>query len=233
MGHSLGAGGGGGGRLVGPATSDGARGGKAVRRPIGEGVRHPADDPAARRFWLEGFRDYLSLEAGTARHTVENYARDVRRLVTFLLARQTVAPAGVTPQLLREFVFYLKDLGLAPSSIRRQVSALRSYFRFLVGEGYLTLDPTVQLETPKAWRKLPLVLAVSEVEALLAAPGPDDPLAWRDRALLEVAYGTGVRVSELVGLTLTDILFEEGLVRVLGKGSKERLGPIEIGRAHV
>src|SRR5207253_5565503 len=95
--------------------------------------------------------------------------------------------------LLREFVFHLKDLGLAAASIRRQVSALRSYFRFLVGEGYLTHDPTMQLETPKAWRKLPSVLAVSEVEALLAAPDPDEPLAWRDRALLEVAYGTGAR----------------------------------------
>src|SRR5256885_2519094 len=125
MGHSLGAGGGGGGRLVGPATSDGARGGKAVRWPIGEGVRHPADDPSARRFWLEGFRDYLSMEAGSARHTVDNYARDVRRLVTFLVARRTLEPARVTPQLLREFVFHLKDLGLAAASIRRQVSALR------------------------------------------------------------------------------------------------------------
>jgi integrase/recombinase XerD len=132
----------------------------------------------------------------------------------------------VTPALLREFVFSLKDLGLAASSIRRQVSALRTYFRFLAGEGYVPGDPTAQLETPKTWRKLPTVLAVSEVEALLAAPDADDRLAWRDRALLEVAYGTGVRVSELVGLTTSDVLFEEGLVRVLGKGSKERLVPI-------
>jgi integrase/recombinase XerD len=87
-------------------------------------------------------------------------------------------------------------------------------------------DPTSQLETPKGWRRIPTVLAVAEVEALLGAPGPDEPLAWRDRALLEVAYGTGVRVSELVGLTVNDVLFEEGLVRVLGKGSKERLVPI-------
>ena len=182
--------------------------------------------PPDRQFWLEGFRDYLSMEAGTSRHTVENYARDVRRLITFLTARGAVDAAAVTPELLRQFVFHLKDVGLAAASIRRQVSALRGYFRFLVAEGHIARDPTTQLETPKAWRKLPSVLAVSEVEALLSAPDPDEPLAWRDRALLEVAYGTGVRVSELVGLTLNDVLFEEGLVRVVGKGSKERLVPI-------
>ena len=181
--------------------------------------------PAA-AFWLDVFRDYLTIESGTARNTVENYLRDVQRLVTFLVARAVRDPTGVTPDVLREFIFYLKDVGLAASSIRREVSALRTYFRFLASEGHIPTDPSAQLETPKAWRKLPTVLAVSEVEALLGAPGPDEPLAWRDRALLEVAYGTGVRVSELVGLSLNDIMFEDGLVRVLGKGSKERLVPI-------
>ncbi|MBI4421782.1 MAG: site-specific tyrosine recombinase XerD [Gemmatimonadetes bacterium] len=182
--------------------------------------------PSDRRFFLEPFRDYLSLEAGTARNTVENYVRDIERMVAFAATRGVMDPGGVTAEVLRQLVFHLKDVGLAPSSIRRQVSALRGYFRFLVGEGHVARDPTTQLETPKTWRKLPQVLAVSEIEALLAAPDPDERLAWRDRALLEVAYGTGVRVSELVGLTVTDMLFEEGLVRVLGKGSKERLVPI-------
>lgn len=186
---------------------------------------HPPLRPSA-SFWLEPFRDYLTIESGTSPNTVENYLRDVVRLVTFLAGRSIPDPSGVTPEILREFVFYLKDVGLAASSIRRQVSALRTYFRFLAGEGHVKGDPTAQLETPKAWRKLPTVLAVSEVEALLGAPGPDEPLAWRDRALLEVLYGTGVRVSELVGLEVNDVLFEDGLVKVLGKGSKERLVPI-------
>jgi integrase/recombinase XerD len=185
-----------------------------------------AEPDRARAFWLEPFRDYLSLEAGTSRHTVENYARDVRRLITFLESRGIGEPDRATPAVLREFIFHLKDLGLAASSIRRQISALRGYFRFLVAEGHLRKDPAGQLETPKAWRKLPTVLAVSEVEALLAAPDAEDRLAWRDRAMLEVAYGTGVRVSELVGLSVNDLMLEEGLVRVLGKGSKERLVPI-------
>ena len=184
------------------------------------------DAASERLFWLEAFRDYLSLEAGTAANTVENYSRDVRRLISFLATRGLQDPAGVAPEHLRDFIFHLKDLGLAASSIRRQVSALRGYFRFLASEGHLKRDPSEQLETPKTGRKLPSVLAVSEVEALLIAPDADEPLAWRDRAMLEVAYGTGVRVSELVGLAIGDLMLDEGLVRVMGKGSKERLVPI-------
>jgi integrase/recombinase XerD len=127
---------------------------------------------------------------------------------------------------LREFVFHLKDVGLAPTSIRRQISAMRMYFRFLLAEGYVKRDPTTALEIPKAWRKLPAVLAVPEIESLLGATDPEEKLAWRDRAMLELAYATGVRVSELVGLTMADLLLDEGLVRVLGKGAKQRLVPI-------
>jgi integrase/recombinase XerD len=181
---------------------------------------------ADRQYWIDGFRDYLVVESGTSPNTVDNYLRDVRRFGTYMVARGVNDPDGVTPKLLREFAFHLKDLGLAVTSIRRQISALRTYFRFLVGEGHVRRNPTAQIETPKGWRTLPAVLTVSEIEALLGAPDPDEPLAWRDRALLEVAYGTGVRVSELVGLTIPDLLFEDGLVRVLGKGGKERLIPI-------
>src|ERR1041384_3451744 len=128
----------------------------------------------SRAFWLEAYRDFLSLEAGNARHTVENYGRDIQRMINVLLSPGERDPAVVRPESLREFIFHLKDLGLAPASIRRQISASRSYFRFLVAEGHLAADPSGQLETPKAWRKLPSVLAVSEVEALLGAPGPDE-----------------------------------------------------------
>jgi len=185
-----------------------------------------ASGPSARVFWLEGFEDYLALEMGSSPHTVTNYRRDLVRMVSFAGSRGVTSPGEVTPKLLRELIYHLKDLGLAPASIRRQISALRTYFRFLVGEGHTVHDPSADLKTPKGWRRLPSVLTVHEVEALLAAPDPDTRLAWRDRALLEVAYATGVRVSELVGLSIGDLLLEEGLVRVLGKGSKERLVPI-------
>lgn len=184
----------------------------------------PAD--AARAFRLEAFTDYLGLEAGNSRNTVDGYLRDLRRFAQHAVAAGACDPAAVTTVQVREFVYQLKDLGLAPSSIRRQISALRTYYRFLTGEGYATRDPSAGVELPKMWHRLPEVLTVAEIEALLAAPTPDEPLGWRDRALLEVAYGTGVRVSELVGLGLSDIWFDEALVRVLGKGSKERLVPI-------
>ncbi|UCG87384.1 MAG: site-specific tyrosine recombinase XerD [Gemmatimonadota bacterium] len=179
-----------------------------------------------RDFWLEAFEDYLALESGSSPHTVDNYARDVRRLAAYAVSRGVAAPGTISPSLVREFIYYLKDLGMAATSIRRQVSAMHTYYRFLVGEGHVQSDPSAQLETPKAWRTLPEVLTVTEVEQLLAAPNPDQPLAWRDRSLLEIAYATGVRVSELVGLAVSDVWFDEALVRVLGKGAKERWVPI-------
>jgi integrase/recombinase XerD len=183
-------------------------------------------DAVDRAFWLEGFRDYLSLEAGHSGNTVDAYLRDLRRLGEFALARGVRDPDQVTRTLLRDFVFLLKDLGLSAATIRRSVSAIRTYYGFLAGEGRVRNDPSDRLETPRRGRVLPDTLTVGEVEALLAAPGIDDPLAWRDRALLDLAYGAGMRVSELCGLGVTDLLLTDGLVRVFGKGAKERLVPL-------
>jgi integrase/recombinase XerD len=183
-------------------------------------------DAVDRAFWLEGFRDYLSLEAGHSRNTVDAYLRDLRRMGEFALARGVREPASVTRTHLRDFVYLLKDLGLSAATIRRSVSAIRTYYGFLAGEGRVHNDPSDRLETPRRGRVLPDTLSVAEVESLLAAPGIDDPLAWRDRALLELAYGAGMRVSELCGVGITDLLLTEGLVRVFGKGSKERLVPL-------
>lgn len=138
-------------------------------------------------------------------------------------------PAAVDLKLLRKFIFSLKDLGLSAATIRRQVSAIRTYYNFLSGEGVVQFDPSERLETPRQGRTLPDVLTVPEIEALLAAPGVDDALAWRDRALLELGYGAGMRVSELCGLARNDLILDDGLVRVFGKGGKERLVPL--GRA--
>ncbi len=189
-------------------------------------------DPAAseavglpQAFRLEQFRDYLALEAGNSRHTVDNYLRDVRRLAGYAAGQGARGPDQVTAVQLREFIYFLKDLGLAPATIRRQISALRTYFRFLVGEGRAARDPSERLETPKQWRTLPAVLSVAEVEKLLE-PASEEPLAMRDRALLEFGYATGARVSEIVSVKISDLVYEEGLVRVFGKGSKERVVPI-------
>ena len=179
-----------------------------------------------RDFWLEGFRDFLALESGHSANTVESYLRDLRRLGEFATARGVRDPARLTRSLLRDFVYLLKDLGLSAASIRRGVSAIRTYFGFLVGEGRVMEDPSDRLESPRRGRTLPPTLSVSEIERLLASPQVDEPLAWRDRALLELAYGAGLRVSELCGLGLTDLLLTENLVRIFGKGGKERLVPI-------
>ena len=185
--------------------------------------------PVPAAFQLDRFVDYLVLERGAADRTHDAYARDLARFARFAQAKGAVAPAAATPRLLRDYIYHLKDLGLAPASIRRNVSAVRVYFRFLVGEGILTSDPSDRLETPKRWQSLPDVLTAEEVERLLAAPTLDDPLVFRDRALLELGYGAGLRVSELTGLTARDALLDEGVVRVLGKGGKERLVPIGRG----
>jgi len=177
-------------------------------------------------FHLDAFRDYLALEAGASPNTLDNYLRDIRRLAQWGKDRGINEPAAVTIVQLREFVYALKDLGLQPSTIRRQISALRTYFKFLTGEGLAVRDPTERLDAPKGWRRLPTVLTVPEIERLVAAPDADTPLGVRDRALLELCYATGARVSELVSLRLTDLVFDEGLARLYGKGSKERLVPV-------
>jgi len=179
-----------------------------------------------RAFHLQRFRDYLALEAGTSPHTVSNYARDIRRFAAYGAARGAAGPDAIPTAQLRQFVYALKDLGLAPATIRRQVSAIRTYYRFLIGEGLALGDPSERLESPKQWRVLPTVLSVAEVERLVAAPRRDAPLAFRDRALLEFAYATGARVSELVALSLQDVRYEDGLARIHGKGAKERLVPV-------
>ncbi|HEX6616881.1 MAG TPA: site-specific tyrosine recombinase XerD [Gemmatimonadales bacterium] len=184
---------------------------------------------AARDFGLEGFRDFLALESGHSENTVDAYLRDLQRLAEFAAAKGVHDPGRVTRALLRDFIYLLKDLGLSAATIRREVSAVRTYYGFLLGEGRIADDPSERLESPRRGRVLPDTLTVREVETLLAAPEVDHPLAWRDRALLELGYGAGMRVSELCGLGTTDLLLTEGLVRVFGKGSKERLVPI--GRA--
>ena len=184
------------------------------------------DDRVARSFYLERFQDFLALEQGASPRTHEAYGRDVQRFATYTVARGAAGPTDADARMLREYVYHLKDLGLAPASIRRNVSAVRSYFRFLLGEGHVVRDPSERLETPKRWRTLPEVLTVADIERLLAAPTLDEPLAFRDRALLELAYGAGLRVSEWITLGVRDLLLEDSLVRVFGKGSKERLVPI-------
>ena len=177
------------------------------------------DAVIGRAFLLAPFADFLTLEQGVSPRTHEAYARDIQRFAVFSTVRGADTPATVGARVLRDYIYHLKDLGLAPASIRRNISAVRTYFRFLLSEGHVVRDPSERLESPRRWRTLPEVLSVAEIDRLLAAPTLDDPLVFRDRALLELGYGSGLRVSEWIEMSVRDVLFDEGLVRVFGKGS--------------
>ena len=127
--------------------------------------------------------------------------------------------------MLREYTYALKDQGLAATSIRRAQSAIRTYFGFLLGEGLLNDDPTERMESPKVGRTLPDVLSVEQVGRLIESPDENHEMYWRDRAMLELLYGSGLRVSELTDLPIQSVLADDGLLLVFGKGSKERLVP--------
>ncbi|HUH12362.1 MAG TPA: site-specific tyrosine recombinase XerD [Longimicrobiales bacterium] len=180
-------------------------------------------------FHLEAFRDHLDFERGLSPRTLDAYLRDVGRLEEFARARGITGADALGSADLRDFAYALKDRGLKATSIRRTLSAVRTYFAFLVGEGLARSDPTERLEPPRVGRRLPDVLSREEVQRILDAPDTGDRFFWRDRALLEFAYASGVRVSELTGLKTRDLDLEEGFARVFGKGAKERLVPL--GRA--
>jgi integrase/recombinase XerD len=181
-------------------------------------------DPSPFRF--EQFEDYLSFERGLSDRTVSAYRRDLARWLEAMRVRGVGAPSAVRPQDLREWVFGMKEDGLAATSIRRAQSAVRTYFSFLLGEGVVEDDPTERLESPKLGVRLPDHLTREEVRRLLEAPDPVAPLHWRDRAILELLYACGLRVSELTDLPLAAVDLDGGFLTVLGKGAKERFVPV-------
>ncbi len=186
----------------------------------------PLPDEARRAYALESFDDFLALEEGASPRTREAYARDVGRLAAWARSHGFPTPRDLTHAALRDFTWQLKDDGLTTPSIRRTISGIRAWCRFLVGEGLLPHDPSDRLELPRRARELPAVLTTVEVESLLAAGDQSHTFFYRDRAMLELAYAAGLRVSEWIGLDVKDVDFPEAVVRVFGKGGKERLVPI-------
>jgi integrase/recombinase XerD len=182
---------------------------------------------------VERFLDHLSVERGLAGNTIEAYRRDLIRYVEFLRqhGRRNPASAGEP-----EIAAFVQDLSESeyepgkpyrPSSVARTLAAIRSFHKFLVREGDSPADPAEGVSRPKVPRNLPRPLTVDEVAALVAAPGQDGkPATLRDRAILETLYGAGLRISELVSLDMDDLDLDEGSVRALGKGSKERVVPL-------
>jgi integrase/recombinase XerD len=183
------------------------------------------DEEAATPLEVEDLLMWLSAERGRAAGTIAAYRRDLRRYATWLGGRgRTIADADESDVV--DHVAALRAAGLAPASVARALVAVRSLHRFLLEEGRTVVDPAGSVEQPRVPRGLPKALNEEQVLELLAAPVGDDPIARRDRAILEVLYGTGLRVSELVGLSLGDVDLDASLLRAFGKGSKERIVPI-------
>jgi integrase/recombinase XerD len=176
--------------------------------------------------YLDLFLSYLLVEKGLTRNTLEAYSRDVGGYLTFLEGVGCTEPVQVKPSHVAAFIVHLKEAGLAPRSRARALSAIRMFHRFLMVENYSGTNPTAIIDSPRLLSKLPEVLASYEVDALLNAPTGLEPEALRDRAMLELLYATGLRVSELVGLRLTDLNLAAGYLMTIGKGEKERLVPI-------
>jgi len=175
---------------------------------------------------LKSFIDYLQIERRVAKNTAEAYQRDLLRYIQFLDERGIDASGLVTHKDVYAFLEMLHDLTLSSASVSRNLSAVRAFHHFLIGENQAADDPTENIVVPKPWMKLPEVLGMEEIERLLEAPDTSTETGLRDRAMLEFAYATGVRVSELVGIKVSDIFWQDEFVRVFGKGSKERLVPV-------
>lgn len=173
----------------------------------------------------EEFLTWLAASRGRSHNTLTAYRRDLRLYCSWL-AQQHRTPLDVTADELAAFVDHLRRSGRAPASVARTSVAVRSFHRFLAEEEIRDDDPSADLEVPKVPRGLPKALSEEEVARLINEVQGDDPVACRDRAILEVLYGTGVRISELAGLSLSDVDLDGGVLRVFGKGAKERIVPV-------
>lgn len=175
---------------------------------------------------LKEYLNYLSVERGSSPNTQAAYGRDLTRYIDWLAGEKIVEPADVTHQDIERHIAALGELGLAPASLERAVSAIKGFHRFMVVEGICEELPTAELVLPKKPSRLPDVLSREQAAALLDQPFAKTPCGLRDRAILEVLYGCGLRASELSGLDRRAVLLQEEVLRVFGKGSKERLVPI-------
>jgi len=177
--------------------------------------------------YISAFLEYLNHEKGLSLNTQEAYRRDLAKFNSFI---KNESAGLIMPDIKKDtivsFMSWMMDNGSAYSTIARTLSSIKSFYRFLILEGHLDNNPTTDLETPKIRRKLPQVLSVEEVDKLMEQPKIVLPLGLRDRAMLELMYGTGVRVSELLALNKEDINTTAGFLRCLGKGRKERIIPV-------
>ena len=175
---------------------------------------------------LDRFLDYLVLDKGLSRNTRDAYLNDLKRFLFFLEERNIQDISACQTKDIQNLIVEMSEMGMASSSLARNISSIRMFFRYLLGEDLLENDVVTHIEIPKRDRRLPTVLEIMEVERILEQPDLGQSKGVRDKAMLEFLYATGVRVSELVNLNQSDLLLEEGFARIFGKGGKERIVPV-------
>ncbi|PIP54587.1 MAG: tyrosine recombinase XerD, partial [Bacteroidetes bacterium CG23_combo_of_CG06-09_8_20_14_all_32_9] len=177
--------------------------------------------------FLKEFVTYLKLEKSLSANSIQAYLHDVTQLLNFIeYSKLSILPEEVDLFLLEKFISWVNGIGINPRSQARMISGIRAFYRFLLLNEYIDTDPTALLELPRLGRKLPTILNVEEIDALLGAIDLGKPEGHRNKAMLETLYSCGLRVSELVNLKISNLYFDEGFIKVIGKGDKERLVPI-------
>lgn len=175
---------------------------------------------------VDSFLNYLAVERNLSGNTIISYRRDLGDYLNFLKTKQIEDIAKTTKNEITNFLYWRKDKGLSSSSVARQLAAVKSFYRFLIRERLLTADPSSLLDSPKLWKRIPETLSIAEVDSLLTSPNIKTKQGIRDKAIFELMYATGMRVSEVVNIKLADVNIEAGFVRCLGKGNKERIIPV-------
>jgi integrase/recombinase XerD len=176
---------------------------------------------------LTKYFNYLLVERGIAQNTWESYGRDLQRFVLFIQEKKNITDIQlVTPEVIIEYLTQIKEEGLAANSMNRSLAALRGFYKYLLREKIITYNPLANIELAKVWMKLPDTISKDEMKVILAQPGSQTNSAIRNTAMLELLYATGIRVSELINLTMNSINWQVGFLIVMGKGSKQRIVPI-------
>ncbi len=175
---------------------------------------------------LKDFIFFLAVEKGLAENTLESYQRDLKKYLKFLNRREIVDFNATTKKIILEYLAEQKQSGLAVSTLTRNLASIRSFYHFLLQEQIILENPAGELESPRAEKKLPTVLSFQDIELLLDQPQPKGNIGMRDKAMLELLYATGIRVSELVSLNLDNVNLKMGFLKCEGKGNKERIVPL-------
>ncbi|RTY89664.1 site-specific tyrosine recombinase XerD [Flavobacterium sp. GT3R68] len=176
--------------------------------------------------YIKNFQSYLRIERGLSKNTIDNYSFDIERLCQHLTENSiTVSPLTIKEETLQQFIYSVSK-EVNPRSQARMISGLKSFFSYLIFEDYRADNPLELIETPKTGRKLPDTLSLSDIDLLIAAINLSSNEGERNRAILETLYGCGLRVSELVSLKISDLFFEEGFIKITGKGNKQRFVPV-------